>query len=102
MRCEAGLLSDHGTTGCEVAGGAVAEPSCIEPHILILGTGVLALGVPYIITIAIPIDAQVVRENESPIVPLKEFELLLLLDIGGHLERFARTPGRLDKTKELQ
>ena len=99
---ESCLLSDYRAPCGQVAGGSVTEPSGIQPDILILGAGELPPGVDDVIPVAIPVDTQIVGQNQPPVILLKKILLLLLFDIGGHLKSFPRALWCLDKAEELQ
>ena len=102
MGSETGLLRDHGTAGRKVAGGAVAEPTCVQTDVLVLRAGELSPGVADVVAVAVPIDTQVVRQDELPVVLLKERPFLLLLDVGRHLERLPGALRRLHESEKLQ
>src|SRR5688500_12925093 len=91
---KAGFLGDDGAAGGEIAGAAVAEPTGIEPDVLVLGDGELAFRAADVIAVETVLSAEIVRSAEAPAVAEEFGAGLVILDVGGQLEGFARFFGR--------
>src|SRR5436190_6888717 len=63
---ETGLLSDHGPTGGEIGGAAIAEPSTSEPDVLIFRDRELPTGRSHVIPIGIRIHRELEGVAISP------------------------------------
>src|SRR5881394_1316533 len=98
---EAGFLDDDGATGGEVTAAAVAEPAGVQPHILVLGDGELAFRAADVIAVKAIVGAEIVRGAEAPAVAQEFSARLVVLYVGGELERFAGAFGGGNEPKEF-
>src|SRR5438045_5818140 len=98
---ETGLLRDYRTSGGEIAGAAIAEPSGVQSNVLILGDGELGFGSANVIAIIPVIDAQIVRGAKAPTGLRKLCSRLLVLNICGQLKYFPGYSHGINQTQEL-
>src|ERR1700738_3192039 len=98
---EASLLNDDRTAGREVATAPIAEPSGVEPHVLIFRHRKFAFRSTDVIAVKPVIDAQLKRRGEAPAVAFKFFSCWSIFDVGRKLKSFSCFFWRGDKAQEL-
>src|SRR4051812_22649439 len=98
---ETGFLDNDGPPGSEVTAAPVAEPTGVEPNVLVLRNRELAFGTPDVVAVKAVVRAKIVRRAKSPAVFNELFAGCFVLDVGCELECFPRVPWRGHEVKEL-
>src|ERR1700675_2647065 len=97
--CETGFLGNDRTSGGEVTGAPIAEPTGVEPDVLIFCDCELAFRLLDIIAVEPVIDAHLHRRSESPTVALEFLPRFSVLDVCCQAESF---PGLFPPRQKTQ
>src|ERR1043166_1657678 len=87
-RSKTSLLNDDGTACGEIAAAPVAEPTGVEPDVLVFRDGELAFRAANVVTVETIVRAEIVRSAKAPTVSDKLFSSLVVLYVGGEFEGF--------------
>src|ERR1700675_3340845 len=99
--CETGFLGNDRTSGGEVTGAPIAEPTGVEPDVLIFCDCELAFRLLDIIAVEPVIDAHLHRRSESPTVALEFLPRFSVLNVCCELESFTGFFRRAHKTQKF-
>src|SRR5438874_11327465 len=98
---KAGFLDDDGSSGGKVAAAPVAEPTGVQPDVLVFRDGELAFRAPDVIAVKPVVGAQVVRGAEPPAVAQELSAGPVILNVGRELEWLAGFFRSGDEAEEL-